>query len=160
MSISSQDFRSALSLLPSGVCLVTTRTPHGDPVAITISSLTSLSLGPPRILFCLSKSSSTLAFFEASRHFLVHILRGSQQSLADGFANIVPIEWSDVDYETDGDAGLPKIAGCVAVLKCSLATTYDGGDHTIMVGDVNSLDKTPDSHSLSLIRYRRGYHSL
>jgi flavin reductase (DIM6/NTAB) family NADH-FMN oxidoreductase RutF len=47
MSITEDQFRKALGLLPTGVTVVTTPQGEGQDVGITISSFTSVSLAPP-----------------------------------------------------------------------------------------------------------------
>ncbi len=53
-----------------------------------------------------------------------------------------------------GIGGLPVIEGCAAVFECSPEAVHDGGDHVILVGEVQALDEHPDQRPL--LGYLRG----
>src|SRR3712207_6627005 len=89
MAIDSQSFRATMTHWASGVTIVTT-TYNGERSGITVSSLTSLSLEPPRILICVAKRLHTHNLIKASQSFAVNILSAEQQEWGIRFAGKVP----------------------------------------------------------------------
>jgi 3-hydroxy-9,10-secoandrosta-1,3,5(10)-triene-9,17-dione monooxygenase reductase component len=59
-------FRNALGRFPTGVALVTAAL-DGEPAGLIVNSLTSVSLEPPLISFCPSRSSLTWARMRQTR---------------------------------------------------------------------------------------------
>ena len=138
MPISEHEFRSALSRFPSGVTVVTTRNAAGHAYGITVSAFCSVSLVPPMVLVCIEKiTASHLALIEA-RAFVVNILHENQRPWSERFAEPAADKFSDVDTKENA-AGIPMLKEALANLECRLAHTYDGGDHTIFVGEVEHV---------------------
>ena len=48
--------------------------------------------------------------------------------------------------------GAPLLEGTLASLECELWRTYDGGDHTIFIGKVVSLDQQTDRDALLVFK--------
>ena len=77
----SQAFREAFRCHPAGVAVITAD-PGGRPVAMTVSSLISVSADPPTVAFSLSsRSGSTAAVLEAGS-VVIHLLRYGDLALA------------------------------------------------------------------------------
>src|SRR5688500_18568724 len=89
MAIDSESFRAAMAHWASGVTIVTT-VHRGQPIGITASSFSSVSLEPPRILICVAKRLYTHQVIEASQVFAVNILSATQQAWGMRFAGQVP----------------------------------------------------------------------
>ncbi|MDB5422401.1 MAG: Flavin reductase, partial [Brevundimonas sp.] len=66
--------RDALGCFGTGVTIVTTTGREGEPVGLTANSLTSVSLDPPLLLFCLARNAGSLPAFEAADTFAVNVL--------------------------------------------------------------------------------------
>ena len=137
MAIDSQDFRATLAQWASGVTVVTT-VYNGQPVGITASSFSSVSLEPPRILICVAKRLYTHRAIESSQVFAVNILSSAQQQWGMRFAGQVP-EMADrfegIKHFT-AETGSPLLPDVLGWLDCWVSAAHDGGDHTIFVGDV------------------------
>lgn len=74
-------FREAFRCHPAGVAVITAD-PGGRPVAMTVSSLISVSAEPPTVAFSLStRSGSTAAVLEAGS-VVIHLLRYADLDLA------------------------------------------------------------------------------
>jgi len=120
----------------TGVSLIVTSTPDG-PRGLTANSLTSVSLDPMLILFCLNNGSRTGAYIRQSRRFSVNILGRHQEKLSRLFAGekcpaSTAVEW--VQFR-----GAPVLADAEAVLLCDLREEHRGGDHSIMIGAVTAM---------------------
>lgn len=74
-------FRDAFRCHPAGVAVITAD-PGDNPVAMTVSSLISVSAAPPTVAFSLSsRSGSTGAVLQAG-HVVIHLLRYPDLELA------------------------------------------------------------------------------
>jgi len=140
MTFDPQDFKRAMSQFASGVTVVTTL--HGKtPIGITASSFTSLSLDPPLVLVSLNKKLFTHNVIAESGFFAVNVLSARQLKLGMRFAGMAP-ETKDRFFGLDvhtAVTGSPLLPESLAWVDCTVWATYDGGDHTIFVGEVKDL---------------------
>ena len=60
MGVSATEFRHAIGHFATGVTVVTSIGPDGEPVGTTANAVSSLSLDPPLILVCFDRASVTL----------------------------------------------------------------------------------------------------
>ncbi|MEU0588582.1 flavin reductase family protein [Streptomyces sp. NPDC006132] len=148
----------AMSRVPGPVTVVTTVDGAGRRRGFTATSFSSLSLDPPLVLVCLSRTASTHEAFTSADHFLVNLLAHDQDHLALRFAR------SGVDRFAEGDAagdilpcelGLPGSPDACARIACALHAVLDGGDHSILVGRV--LDTHVDDDRTPLVHYDRTF---
>jgi len=151
-----EDFRSALSQFASGVTVVTTRDAHGKKHGITVSAFCSVSLEPPMVLICIEKSTGSHYAFGESGAFVVNILASSQSDVSEHFASRVDEKFGDVEHTLNED-GVPVLTDAIATLRCTLRHSLDGGDHSIFVGLVETVEVKGGS---PLIYFDRGYHEL
>lgn len=133
-----RQFRNALGHFATGVAIVTTRDTHGGAIGITINSFASVSLEPPLVLWSLAKNAWSVAAFEAADFFAIHVLAEDQQDLSNRFARASEDKFAGVKTSA-GLGGAPLLPGCPAVFQCSTEHRYDGGDHIIIVGRVQSF---------------------
>jgi hydroxymethylglutaryl-CoA lyase len=140
MTFNPDDFKRAMGQFASGVTVVTTL--YGDtPIGITASSFTSLSLDPPLVLVSLSKRLFTHNVIAESGSFAVNVLSAHQLDLGMRFAGMKP-EIADrfAGLETIRSVtGSPLLPDSLAWVDCTVWAMYDGGDHTIFVGEVRDL---------------------
>ena len=155
MNVTEAHFRKTLGLFPTGITVITTPLGQDKDIAITISSFTSVSLSPPQILFCLSKSSKALAFFKASHYFAVNILNETQSHLSDGFAQRIPIDWQALKSYRHSPTGCLLITESLGHVICQRGAVYEGGDHEIILGQV--IDLVTNPHHLPLVRQKGQY---
>lgn len=134
-----RQFRNALGSFATGVTIVTTLSPDGADVGVTANSFNSVSLDPPMILWSLGKNSTSLDAFMAAEHFAVHILAMEQESLSGRFAKSNTDKFSGLTVER-GFGGIPLLPGCSARFQCRVAYRHEGGDHIILVGEVEDFD--------------------
>lgn len=150
----SAEFRRILGHWGSGVGIVTTRTPDGRACGLTANTVTSLSLDPLLVLVCVEKSADTHDCIRSAHAFAVNILNSEGERMARRFA-----AW-EIDRKFDGLAyheeqtGSPVLDDALAWVDCRLHSEYDGGDHTIFVGEVLAGDAVEGS---PLLYYRGGY---
>lgn len=135
MPISKEEFRHALGKFASGVTVVTTRAADGHLHGLTVSAFCSVSLNPPMILVCIQKTTGSYHAFQESGAFVVNVLSDSQTEVSNHFASHLEDKFSGIEYE-NGIENIPVLRNCLVNLECRLVNSYDGGDHTIFVGEI------------------------
>jgi hydroxymethylglutaryl-CoA lyase len=126
----------------SGVTVVTTVLNETTPIGITASSFSSLSLDPPLVLVSIAKKLFTHNVIADSGKFAVNVLCANQLDLGMRFAGMMPEikdRFADLDTFT-AKTGCPILKGTLAWVDCEVWATYDGGDHSIFVGEVRDVD--------------------
>jgi 3-hydroxy-9,10-secoandrosta-1,3,5(10)-triene-9,17-dione monooxygenase reductase component len=141
VTIDPKEFRRALGSFATGVTIITTRAPDGTPVGVTCSSFNSVSLNPPLVLWSLENTANSLPVFQSVPYWAVHVLAADQEELSSRFARRGEDKFGGLDLET-GAGGTPLLRGCTARFQCRTAFQYDGGDHTIFVGEVQAFDRS------------------
>jgi len=68
----------------------------------------------------------------------VNILAADQQDLSNAYAKKGDHALA-ADHYTMGPAGTPLINNAVTSFECSVWARYPGGDHIILVGEVNNM---------------------
>ena len=133
------DFRRALAQFATGVTVVTTSTPDGTPVGVTVNSFNAVSLEPPLVVWSLALVASTHPVFRDCPRYLVHVLSGGQLEVARRFAQRGVDRFAGLAWHRN-DAGLPQIDGCVACFECVHRNRHVEGDHLVMIGAVERLE--------------------
>ena len=143
-AIDTRAFRDISGHFATGVTVVTMR--DGDePHGLTANAFTSVSLDPPLVLFCIDRDASLHDQMERAGAFAVNILSSAQRELADFFASHGRGDGGDSMGgfpHRPGATGSPLLAGTLCWLDCRVWNRYDGGDHTIVVGEVVEMELT------------------
>ena len=156
MPASPEEFRAAMSQFASGVTVVTTRDANGKLHGITVSAFCSVSLEPPMVLICIEKSTGSHYAFGESGAFVVNVLAETQSAVSEHFASHIDEKFDEIGHVLNQD-GVPVLKEAIASLRCILRHSLDGGDHSIFVGLVESVDVTGGE---PLIYFDHGYHEL
>jgi flavin reductase (DIM6/NTAB) family NADH-FMN oxidoreductase RutF len=134
MSIVDPDiFRALLRHQASTVTVVTV--PGDPPAGFTATSFTSVSLRPPLVSFCLSRTASSWPTVDRADHFAVHLLGQAQERLARTFATsgvdrfATPTEWRLGPY------CVPILAGTLGWLLCRVVQRVNAGDHGVVLAE-------------------------
>jgi flavin reductase (DIM6/NTAB) family NADH-FMN oxidoreductase RutF len=135
---SADALRQVMSQFASGVTIVTALR-DGIKHAMTATAVSSVSLVPPLILVCVSRSSRFHEAVTVADAWCVSLLSADQEGLARHFANKgrdLLSQFDHVPYTPSPLSGTPLIDGALAWMECVTYGQYDGGDHTIMVGEL------------------------
>lgn len=149
-------FRKCLSQFPTGVCVVTAMSAEG-PIGMTISSFSSLSLGPPLVLFSIDRRAQSLPAWEAATNCAIHVLAQEQRNLSNRFARPDINKWEGLNFRT-GEDGAPILSGAAAVMECQRHTAHDGGDHVLFIERVSRFRTYGDRKPLMFCQ--GSYHAL
>ena len=144
------DLRPAMSLYPTGVCIVTTETENHAAFGMTVNSFTSLSLNPPLVMWNLQRSSDTFKSWRDAEYFTVNMLKADQQDLAEQYAGKNNHELGDGDFKR-GMTGCPHLTDYLAILECKIHARHEEGDHVIMIGEVVSVETNTKASPLTYL---------
>ncbi|MGC5330187.1 flavin reductase family protein [Micromonospora sp. DT62] len=148
--------RRAYGAFATGVTVVTVggATPHG----MTANSFTSVSLDPPLVLVCVDRNAVMHACLSETREFAVSVLTDDQEKVARYFADgrrpLGGEQFDQVDWRPGATTGAPLISGALAHFECEVWRSYDGGDHTIFLGRLLSLERRADGEALLFLSGR------
>lgn len=135
MTIDPQELRHILGHFATGVTVITTRDLAGAPFGLTANAFTSLSLNPPLILICVDKAAQCYSCFAGSNVFTVNFLSEDQQEISRRFATKGADKFAGLGWR-EGANGAAVLDGAIGYLECKIAQSYEGGDHTIIIGEV------------------------
>ena len=151
-------FRTALGSFPTGVAIITTTGPAGEPVGLTCNSFSSVSLDPPLVSWGLRLSSKNLETFRRAGAFAINILAEDQKDLSARFASSSIADKFEGVAHSRGHRGLPLIDDCVASFQCDKFAEHLAGDHVLFLGQVAQFDHGRQEDSL--VFYKGAYMML
>jgi flavin reductase (DIM6/NTAB) family NADH-FMN oxidoreductase RutF len=154
--IDPDSFRAALGRFASGVTVVTTQDEAGHDHGMTVSAFCSVSLDPSQVLACIGHDASMHPVMLRADRFGVSILAVGQEQLARRFADQRSDRFDGVGYSR-GRLGVALLDDALAHLECTIVDRREAGDHTIVVGQVESATCY---QGRPLIYYRGGYTQL
>src|SRR4051794_7636275 len=134
------ELREVMRRFPAPVAVVTTAV-EGERFGLTVGSLVSLSLQPPLVGISIGKESSSHEPIRRAGGWTASLLAGAQANVAQHFARsgIPPVAlWDGVDVR-DGARG-PLVRDALAWLECRMVSEHDAGDHTILIGEVETTE--------------------
>jgi flavin reductase (DIM6/NTAB) family NADH-FMN oxidoreductase RutF len=151
-----QQFRLVMRRLAGGVCVITAGQGE-DITGMTVTSLTSLSADPPRLLVSINRQSSSFAPIARHGTFGVSILGSDQEALAQRFsdgglkgkARFENVAW------IVGASGVPLLKHSLATIECQVEEIIERHSHGIIVGRLSSMEL---SHRLSGLTYWNGQY--
>jgi flavin reductase (DIM6/NTAB) family NADH-FMN oxidoreductase RutF len=150
------ELREVMRRFAAPVAVVTTEL-EGERFGLTVGSLVSLSLEPPLVGISIGKDSSSHEPIRRAEGWAVSLLSAEQATVAQHFARsgIPPVAlWVGVEVR-DGSRG-PLVEGALGWLECRNISEHEAGDHTIFVGEVESIELGAMGNALV---YRGGeYH--
>jgi flavin reductase (DIM6/NTAB) family NADH-FMN oxidoreductase RutF len=123
---------------------------------MTVSAFCSVSLHPPLILICIEKSASAHKALTTAAGFVVNVLSARQEQIARRFS-IVDIDRFEGVGFTRSSQGYAVLDDALGIIECSRHQLYDGGDHTIILGQVEAMRA---EQGTPLLYYRGGYAQL
>ncbi len=159
--VSVAEFRRAAGCFATGVTVVTT-VADGVDHAMTANAFTSVSLDPLLVLVCVEKITRFHAAVLASGQWAVSVLAEGVQEAAAWFATRGrPLEGqlNRFPHERGPHTGAAILRDSLASIECRTYAVYDGGDHSIIVGEVLGV-RTADALIAPLLYFRGGYHTL
>lgn len=139
-------FRDAMRVLAAGVAIITMQGEDDKPMGMTATSLTSFSVDPPSILFCVHQASSMATRLQAGLAVGVNILAGDQAPVAEAFAGRTSARGADrfaVGGWAQGAFGVPLLAGARMTLECRITEVIERYTHHIVIAAVHAVHHGP-----------------
>jgi flavin reductase (DIM6/NTAB) family NADH-FMN oxidoreductase RutF len=157
MAITPENFKMFMAQLAGAVTIITTRDAHRQVWGFTASSVCSVSLEPPLVLFCLEQSADCYPAFLESKSFAINFLSAEQSALSALFAMKGSAKYRETPF-VEGAFDLPLLPGALVHLECSVFARYPGGDHIIFVGQVEGgVQAAAEGTPQPLLYYARSY---
>ena len=155
MSFDNREFRDALGAFTTGVCVVTAN-PHGhSPFGMTVNSFAAVSLEPALVLWSLQYQSLCYEGFDAAEKFTVNVLASDQLQLSNRYASSDSHELAAEHYRL-GRSGTPLLRGALASFECNVWARKPGGDHLILIGEVETMEHNSNKQPLLFSRGQYG----
>jgi flavin reductase (DIM6/NTAB) family NADH-FMN oxidoreductase RutF len=134
------ELREVMRRFPAPVAVVTTEV-DGERFGLTVGSLVSLSLEPPLVGISIGRDSSSHEPIRLAGGWTASLLAATQADVAQHFARsgIPPVAlWIGVDVR-DGARG-PLVQDALGWIECRTVVEHEAGDHTIFIGEVESIE--------------------
>jgi 3-hydroxy-9,10-secoandrosta-1,3,5(10)-triene-9,17-dione monooxygenase reductase component len=147
-------FRQVLGHFCTGVTVITTHDEAG-PAGFACQSFAALSLDPPLVLFCPSRSSATWPRIARAGHFCANVLAAGQEELARVFGASGTDKFAGVAW-SPAPSGAPILAGALTWVGCTVEAVHEAGDHQVVLGRVTGLGPCGPGRPLLFYRGRYG----
>jgi 3-hydroxy-9,10-secoandrosta-1,3,5(10)-triene-9,17-dione monooxygenase reductase component len=131
-------FRQVLGHFCTGVTVITAADEGAGPAGFACQAFAALSLTPPLVLFCPSRSSATWPVIERAGHFCANVLADGQQELARRFGTSGGDRFAGVRW-SPSPAGAPVLASALTWVECAVEAVHEAGDHYLVLGRVTGL---------------------
>jgi flavin reductase (DIM6/NTAB) family NADH-FMN oxidoreductase RutF len=156
MPIDKNQLRQVMGHFATGVTIITTFNKDGQMHGLTANAFTSVSLEPPLLLISVDKKAESYPAFEESKVFTVNILADEQEALSRKFAVSGGNKFEGVAYRR-GANGAAILDGTLAHIECTLYGAYEGGDHSLYLGEIQEAEVREGK---PLVFYRGGYRAI
>lgn len=157
MAVESSEFRRILGHWTTGVAVIATTSPAGEPRGLTANAVASVSLEPPLVLACVERDADTHDTIREAGIFAISVLAQDDERTARRFAgNDTADKFRGIAWHAQ-TTGAPVLEAALAWVDCRVHEVLDGGDHTIFVGLVVDGDAREGE---PLAYYRGGYSRL
>ena len=154
-----QFYRKSIGLFATGVTVLIIEQ-EGEVQCMTANAVSSLSLEPLQLLVCPAKTANFSKFIKTDSFFTVNILNIDQEHVSNYYAgknqNEV-ITKGEYDYLFSKTINVPRLSDCMASFACKIKQIHDGGDHWIVVGEVQELYQDDDEKQ-PLLFFNGKYH--
>ena len=160
-AVDSADFRRVAGRFASGIMVVTTRL-DGVDHAMTVTAFASVSLDPQRVLFCAEKIARFHDAVLAAGSWALSVLDEESEKTARWLATRGrPLEeqLAGITHHPGPVTGAPILDAALGALECRTTAVHDGGDHSIVVGEVIGASE-PNPGGLPLLHYSGRYRTL
>lgn len=152
-------YRLAMGRFATGVAVVTARL-RGHDVALTVDSLTSVSLDPLLLLVSLHPEARVLEAVQEGSGLGVSVLGADQRALAQWMGETgrpLHRQLARVPHHRGPATDMALVDDALATFECRTHALHEAGDHTLVLGEVLGMEAEPtDRHALVHYRGRLG----
>jgi len=163
-TVTPDEFKAAFRNHPAGVAVITADAGQG-PVALTATSVTSISISPPLLIFSVSDRSSSTPAIRKAETVVVHLLSAGQLKVAELGATSGINRFADASLWTRFPTGEPYFPSARAWIRGRIVNQIRAGDATVIM--VEALDTGTSRNSQAgagtehpLVYHNRTWHHL
>lgn len=162
-SLSADEFKALFRGHPGGVAVITADAGDG-PVALTATSVSSVSADPPLLIFSISTLSSSADVLSRAETVVVHLLDATDLDLAKLGATSGIDRFADTGSWSRLVTGEPVFRGVRAWVRCAVIGRMDAGSSTVIAAHALqsqlNRDVEPGEAGDALVYHNRTWHRL
>jgi flavin reductase len=128
-------FRQAMRRVASTVNVISICV-DGQPMGITATAVSPISMDPPSLLVCINRAASVHGSLQDVSHFRVNVLHRDQEPVARMFADRTQHALRFLSGWEIGCAGAPRLAEAQATILCRRIDSHSFATHSIFIGVV------------------------
>ena len=132
------DFRHAMRRLAATVTLVTTSDADGQRYGMLATSVTSVTMEPPMLLVCVSRSAHVHPTLMARKRMCINVLLDAQAELVRAFSSSLPHEerFASAEWQNHTTFALPYLPHSQALFFCEVEQVVEAGTHSVVLARV------------------------
>ena len=144
------NFRLAMRRYIYSVSIMSNKDDNGNSNAITVSSVTSISMDPPSLLICINKSSRIHDTLQIGSKFCINLLKKAQEDLSNICSDEESYEerFNNENWDTEE---IPFLSNAQANIFCKVDKLTSYHTHTIVVGLVENANHTNEISTLTYV---------
>lgn len=162
-SLSADEFKSVFRGHPGGVAVITADAGEG-PVALTATSVSSVSAEPPLLVFSVSALSSAADVLSRAETVVVHLLDAHDLEVAKLGATGGIDRFTQTHRWSRLVTGEPVYRDVRAWIRCAVIDRMDAGTSTVIAAHALQShierDVHPDAAGDALVYHNRTWHRL
>ena len=144
------DFRKAMRNYIYSVSILSNKNIDGELNAITVSSVTSISMEPPSLLVCINKSSRIHDTLIKNSDFCINLLNKNQQEVSN-ICSTGSLYDQRFDHDKWNTQTIPFLEEAQANIFCSIEDLVPYHTHTIVIGRVLNAISNDKINTLSYV---------
>ncbi|WP_438353716.1 flavin reductase family protein [Microbacterium sp. CJ88] len=157
--VTADEFKSAFREHPGGVALITADAGNG-PVALTATSVASVSADPPLLVFSVSALSSSAPTLTTADTVVVHLLGADDLPLAQLGATSGIDRFADASAWTRLVTGEPVFHGVPRWIRARVVNRFESGGSTVIVAHAVQVNLPEEPSDRGLVYLNRQWHHL
>jgi len=132
------DFRYAMRRLAATVTLVTTSDADGQRYGMLATSVTSVTMEPPMLLVCVSRTAHVHAALMARKRMCINVLLDEQAELVQTFSSSLPHDerFANANCQNHTAFDLPYLRDAQALFFCEVDQVVEAGTHSVVLARV------------------------
>ena len=144
------NFRLAMRRYIYSVSIMSNKDNADNPNAITVSSVTSISMDPPSLLICINKSSRIHDTIVLGSKFCINLLNSNQENLSNicSDEDMYDQRFKDKNWNLDD---IPFLQNAQANIFCKVDKLTSYHTHTIVVGLVEEANYADEISTLTYV---------
>ena len=144
------NFRLAMRRYIYSVSIMSNKDNADIPNAITVSSVTSISMDPPSLLICINKSSRIHNSIELESKFCINLLNNKQEDLSNicSDEDMYDQRFKDKNWNLEG---IPFLKNAQANIFCKVDKLTSYHTHSIVIGLVEDANYADEISTLTYV---------